>query len=153
MNQSRQSLISCFLNVPHAGLEAILGDLQSHGVALDQSSWELRVAGEYPHAFYRSDGHFGLAVGVTRKPMVGYVSWCALTDGPHGERRPLTIRVVIDDRNVCSVEYDPGSHVWSEEMRSLVSLFFADRVYSVALDHARRPALLERFCELAHRRS
>lgn len=147
---NRETLLSCFKKVPHKGLAEIVRSLDGFGVLTDLSAWDLRVTGDFPYAYYRMHVQHQLAVGVSRRPLVGCQSWCAVTDGLYGERRPALIRVVLNEDDArCSLEFEPDmSGVPSEKFRVLRDAFFAPNVAEVPLERDRIRALLERFVEL-----
>jgi len=146
----RESLLSCFTKVPHKGLEQVFPLLHTNGVMLDASAWDLHVDGDFPYAYYNTPGHFRLAVGASRKPLVGWQNWCALTDGPFGERRPPTIRLMIGEDGKYSLEIDPGLHAWTNDMLNLSRRYFQPMVYAIPFDAVQMQTLLMSFCELVH---
>lgn len=101
-------ILQCFRHVPHRGISRMTHALRAIGVSLHRRKWSQVPSEHYPRVELAGLTGTRLSLGVSRQPLVGYISWTSVQRVDESNESSAILRVVYreTDRR-WSLEYAP----------------------------------------------
>lgn len=101
-------ILLCFRHVPHRGISRMSHALRAIGVSLHRRKWTQFPSEHYPRVELAGFVGTRLSLGVSRQPLVGYISWTSVQRVDEAGESSAILRVVYreTDRR-WSLEYAP----------------------------------------------
>ncbi|MCC7523096.1 hypothetical protein IT407_04865 [Candidatus Uhrbacteria bacterium] len=101
-------ILLCFRHVPHRGISRMANTLQAIGVSINRRKWAYIPSDHYPRVEMSGRSGTKFSLGVSRQPLVGYISWASVQRVDEANESSAILRTAYRETDrIWSIEYVP----------------------------------------------